>query len=97
MHGRDAGWVSIPREIDMPPKFFLWDWDGVALFTAGFSFGVLSGSFLVGLVLGSFFAWWWNRARSGQAQGYGLFTVYWFFPINPFKRLPASHRRDFQG
>lgn len=97
MSSAKDGFVAIPRELDQTPKFFLWDFDVVALFTVGVAMGVLVGSLILGLLLGIGLVMGWNRLRQDQARGFGIHTLYWRLPINPFKRLPPSFRRDFQG
>lgn len=38
----------VPRRLDAPPKFLLWDFDLVASGIAGLAFGIIMNSLLVG-------------------------------------------------
>lgn len=89
--------TPIPRELDTEAKFLLWDFDIVACFTVGVAIGIVIGHFWTGTLMGFIFAKGWSRLRTGQAKGFALHTLYWTLPCNPFKRMPASHRRDFIG
>lgn len=97
MFSAKESFVAIPRELDANTKFFIWDFDVVVLFMTGVILGIFVGSLLLGGLLGAIFVFWWNKVRQGQARGFGIHSLYWHLPMNPFKRLPASFRRDFQG
>lgn len=94
---QDDGFVHLPQQLDAPPKFFIWDFDIVSLFVLGIFFGVYMGSLIIGLILGRSAVALWEKLSEGQARGFGIHSLYWVLPLCPFKNLPPSSQRDFQG
>ena len=93
----DMGLVPVPRELDANAKIFIWDFDVAALFVFGFAIGIMVGSLIVGAILGVLFSKAWSKIRQGRAKGFGIHTLYWYFPGKPFRRSPESFRRNFMG
>ena len=93
----ELGLVPVPRELDANAKIFIWDFDVATLFLTGIAIGVMVGSLLLGGVLGVVLAKGWSRVRQGRAKGFGIHTLYWYLPGKPFRRSPASYRREFMG
>jgi conjugal transfer pilus assembly protein TraL len=89
--------LEIPRKLDEPPKFLFWDFDIAMLFFVGISFGILTGSMLIGLGTGLGMAWLWQKTKSGKSKGFAIHWLYWRTGMPGFKRTPESARRDFLG
>lgn len=89
--------LLVPRRLDAPPKFLLWDFDTVAVGIAGIGIGILVNSFWFGAISGVGFIYCWSKLRSGRHPGYGLHWLYWHLPLKFFKRTPDSCRRFFVG
>ncbi len=90
-------WHLIPRRLDAPPRFLLWDFDTVAILFAGLGFGIIANTFLLGGISSVCLVWAWTRMKAGRHPGYGFHLLYWHTPIQPFKRTPISARRNFVG
>ena len=80
----------VPRRLDPPAKFLLWDFDLVA-------FGIIVNSLLMGAVASYAAIWAYSRLKQKRHLGYGLHYLYWQFPFRTFKRTPPSSRRFFVG
>lgn len=87
----------VPRRLDAPAKFLLWDFDLVAAASAGFGVGIAVNSFYVGLFASCLAAWGYSRLKGSRHPGYGLHYLYWHLPFKTFKRTPSSSRRHFSG
>ncbi|MCD8338905.1 MAG: type IV conjugative transfer system protein TraL [Burkholderiales bacterium] len=87
----------IPRTLDARPKFLLWDLDTVLVFFAGLGIGIIANSMVLGFVSSVLFGWGWVRLKAGRHPAYGFHLLYWHTPMQPFKRTPASCKRNFIG
>ena len=87
----------VPRKLDAPARFLLWDFDTVAVGAAGFGIGIIVNSILVGSICTIACIWAWTRIKAGRHPRYGFHFLYWHTPIKPFKRTPASSKRHFNG
>ena len=96
----------VPRRLDAPAKFLLWDFDLVASGIAGLAFGIIRFYIVVGGVYGFSGIWGdtppyakpaYSRLKQKRHPGYGLHYLYWQFPFRTFKRTPPSSRRFFVG
>lgn len=88
----------IPRNLDAPPLFFIWETDTALIWIVWLFMGALLNMFFLGL----FFAIIFGRgyARLKEEGGAGLITkiMYWYTPSELWlsKRLP-SHIREYLG
>lgn len=89
----------IPRTLDAPALFFLWELDVAVIFISWAILGAIMGGlgFLFGVILG------WMSAR-GYSQlkeegGRGLITkiLFWFVPSQWASRRHPSHIREYIG
>lgn len=94
---KDAGFCPLIRELDNNTKFFIWDFDIVCAFFTGLSIGIFFGHLGIGAILGVLLAKGFAHLKQGRHPGLGIHLLYWYLPFHPFKRLPASHRREFHG
>lgn len=90
--------LAIPRRLDDPPKFLLWDFDVVLVFLIFAGLGiVVNFPFVLG-GLGLAAAYGLNKARAGRSRGYLLHLLYWHLPLRfGFRRTPPSAVRHFIG
>lgn len=93
----DSGFCPLIRELDANTKFFIWDFDVVCAFFTGLAIGIFLGHLALGSFLGLLLAKGLTHLKRGQHPGFGLHLLYWYLPFHPFKRLPASYRREFNG
>ncbi len=87
----------VPTRLDAPPRFLLWDFDTVAAGFAGIGIGIIANTMILGCLFSVIFVWAWSRMKAGRHPAYGFHFLYWHLPMNPFKRTPASARRNFIG
>ena len=87
----------VPRRLDAPAKFLLWDFDLVASCITGLAFGIIVNSLLMGAIASYAAIWAYSRLKQKRHPGYGLHYLYWQFPFRTFKRTPPSSRRFFVG
>ncbi|WP_302944359.1 type IV conjugative transfer system protein TraL [Turicimonas muris] len=97
MHYSEDKSHLIPKRLDAPPRFLLWDFDTVAAGFAGIGIGIIANNMPLGLLFSITFVWAWVRTKAGRHPAYGFHFLYWHLPMNPFKRMPASARRTFIG
>lgn len=88
------------KTMDNTPRMLFWEIDEFIVMAAPFFLGMLVGSVILmlsGFVLRKFY----NRWKKRYPRGLLRHTMYWNMPtatLNKagiFKRLPASHKRDF--
>jgi conjugal transfer pilus assembly protein TraL len=89
--------LLVPRLLDEPPKFLFWDFDVAIVFLGLLFFGIMAGFFLTSIILALGAGYAIQRMKSGKSKGYGLHILYWYLPINLFKRTPPSCIREFIG
>lgn len=87
----------VPRKLDAPAKFLLWDFDQVAAAAAGFGIGIIVNLLLIGALASVVCMWAYVRLKAGRHPRYGLHCLYWHTPFKTFKRTPPSSRRRFIG
>lgn len=87
----------IPKRIDDPPKFLFWDYDVAMVFMTALMFGILAGFFLTSVAFGFGLCYGLTKLKAGQQKGYGIHMLYWYLPLNMFKRTPQSSIREFIG
>lgn len=87
----------VPRKLDAPAKFLLWDFDQVAAAAAGFGIGIIVNSLMIGALASVVCMWAYVRLKAGRHPRYGLHCLYWHTPFKTFKRTPPSNRRRFIG
>jgi len=84
--------VEIPRYIDDPVHFMIWQSDEVAPIGLGIFFGVYLGSPLMYALVGVVFSHFYKKVRDSRPDGYVFHVMYWhgFIPSrsksipNPF-------------
>jgi conjugal transfer pilus assembly protein TraL len=87
-----------PNSLDDPPKLLFWDMDVAFLFVVIFGIGIVAGQFILGSAGALCACWLYTKAKSGKVRGYGIHLMNWHLPIGVgFKRIPPTHKRDFQG
>jgi conjugal transfer pilus assembly protein TraL len=85
--------TRIPRYIDDPPQFLLWDIDEFFIVIGLFCLGILMGHpgklGLLGLVVGRLL----RKYRSGKADGFVWHCLYWvgLVPGNPPGHVREMH------
>jgi conjugal transfer pilus assembly protein TraL len=89
--------LLVPRKLDAPPRFLLWDFDSVAAGIGGMGVGICLNSFVFGCCMSVALSWGWTRLKAGRHPGFGLHWLYWRSPVGFFKRTPASCHRFFVG
>jgi conjugal transfer pilus assembly protein TraL len=88
----------IPRNLDAPPLFFLWEADTALLFVAAVLLGALFGSFLFGVVLAVLAVRGYRRLKEEGGRGLIVRLLYWYTPSESWvsHHLP-SHVREYYG
>jgi type IV conjugative transfer system protein TraL len=89
--------LLIPRRVDDPLRFFLWDADVALVFIAFIGVGMIMDAPLVSLGLGAGSAWAYSKLKGGAKRGFGLHALYWYVGLSLGKRTPKSSQRHFVG
>lgn len=90
----------IPRTLDDPPLFFLWQADEAMLVVVGTIFGALMGKvlILVGLAVGIWGARSLGTLKAEGGRGLLIRALYWYTPSDWwFPSLTPSHIREYIG
>lgn len=90
----------IPRTLDHPEKFLLWDMDQFIIAVVVMGTGVSAGFMASGIVVGSLVAWQYGRFKAGKHQKFAVHAMYWWLPSDLFvktKITPPSDKRYFLG
>lgn len=89
--------LIIPRRVDDPMRFFIWDADVALLPFIGLTIGVVMDIPLAAL-LGSFVAAWaYSRFKGGASRGFAMHALYWYAGMPLGRRTPPSRKRQFIG
>ena len=88
----------IPRHLDAPSLFFIWDADNAVIVIAFIFIGALLNMLSVGVVLAIIFGRGYARLKEEGGRGLLMKILYWYTPSDWWltKRYP-SHRREFIG
>lgn len=84
----------VPRKLDAPAKFLLWDFDQVAAAAAGFRHRNHCQLFNDRALASVVCMWAYVRLKAGRHPRYGLHCLYWHTPFKTFKRTPPSSGVD---
>jgi conjugal transfer pilus assembly protein TraL len=94
----------IPKHLDDPPMYFLWDADEAAAFVVPMVVSLAFSPSLLNLLLGGgvgFFSMrFLGRIKSAGGKQLIKHAIYWFVPTKAwfnFKRTPSSDVREFIG
>lgn len=88
----------VPRRIDLPPRFLMWDMDVMLVFSVFFVLGMAMGHGLIGCGMGVLVSAVFGKLRAGKHPAFGVHWLYWHLPTRlGFRRLPHSYVREFVG
>lgn len=88
----------IPRELDAPPLFFIWEADGAIIFIVCLLLGAMLNMFVAGLVIAFIIVKGWAYLKDEGGRGLLMKFLYWYTPSDIWltKKLP-SHIREYIG
>lgn len=90
--------LAIPVKLDDPPKFLWWDFDVAMIFMFGVIFGLVTQFALLGVVIGLFAAYGYQKTKQGKHKAFAIHFLYWKFGISMgVKSMPPSYVREFKG
>jgi type IV conjugative transfer system protein TraL len=89
--------LLIPRRVDDPLRFFLWDADVALVFIAFVGVGMILDAPLISFGIGGVVAWGYSKLKGGARRGFGIHALYWYVGLSLGKRTPGSSRRHFVG
>jgi len=99
MDGGDDNNYWIPRTLDAPRLFFMWEADSAVIFITWCILGAVMGG--LGLVFGFFIGWASARgyAQLKEEGGKGLILkiLFWFTPSEWASKRNPSHIREHVG
>jgi len=86
----------IPRQLDAPNLFFMWDADNAMIVIVFIFLGGMMNMFFVGIVLAIIFGRAYARLKEEGGRGLLVKILYWYTPSDWWltKKLP-SHVREF--
>jgi conjugal transfer pilus assembly protein TraL len=90
----------IPRHLDDPPMFFMWDMDEALAFLVPFMFLLLYGMVFVGVVSGLLAMRFFGKIKAMGGKQLAKHILYWYTPAEAWfrlKRTPPSYIREFIG
>lgn len=90
----------IPKSLDSPEKFLIWELDQAVIALMLLVFGIMAGQLLPGLIVGCLAAWQYGRLKSGKHPRFALHLMYWWLPGKILVRTrvtPPSDIRYFLG
>ena len=90
----------IPKSLDAPERFLWWDMDQAVLALTLIAMGVIAGSLIGGLALGTLTAWQYGRLKAGKHPKFAIHALYWWLPGGLFVKpsaTPPSDKRYFIG
>ena len=91
----------IPRTLDDPPLFFMFQFDDAMVFIACVVICALMGTalmFIVGIVLGMTVAKAYGRLKEEGGRGLLIRILYWYTPSEWwFRSMTPSHVREYIG
>lgn len=92
------GRYVIPRTLDDPPLFFMWNFDeAIIVIVAGILFGIL-GQLVPGLFAGYLLARAYARLKAQGGRGLLMKALYWMTPSDWWLRSRApSNIREYVG
>ena len=87
----------VPNHLDYKGKFLMFDEDMSMVALILLMIGMWVNHPLIGLGVGIFLAYQYNKMKAGAHPGYTIHLFYWVTGSPPMKDLPASHDRIFYG
>lgn len=98
MGGDETGYI--PKSLDAQERFLWWEMDQAIVAIMLIGMGVVAGSMLLGIVLGSLAAWQYGRLKAGKHPKFAVHALYWWLPSGLFVKphaTPPSDQRYFLG
>ena len=94
----DDAHFLIPRHLDDPPQFFLWDADEAMLVVFFVLLGALLGLIIPGALIGFLLGRGFARVKAEGGRGVIPRVLYWYTPSQWWLRSRApSHVREYLG
>jgi len=89
---------TIPRTLDAPKMFFLWELDTAFIFIFWIILGALMQTIIIGLILGFFVTRAYSQLKAEGGRGLILRFLYWYTPSDLWltKQYP-SHIKEYYG
>lgn len=90
----------IPKTLDNPPRWGVWDMYQGIIFFLLFGLGVVMHQMLAGLIVGALAVTIYRKMSKGGARGILNHAIYWYTPFTGTgkkKTLPPSSTRHFLG
>ncbi len=96
MEKADDYWI--PRTLDAPPLFFIWEADNAMLFIFWVIMGAVINMFWLGLFFAVLFSRGYARLKEEGGKGLIMKILYWYTPSDIWlsRRMP-SHIREYFG
>lgn len=88
----------IPRQLDAPPLFFMWEADVAMIYVFWIFMGAILNMFLLGLVMAIIFGRGYARLKEEGGRGLIMKLLYWYTPSDLWlsKKHP-SYIREYIG
>lgn len=88
----------IPRTLDDPPLFFMWDFDTAGIWIVCLVLGGVMQMFILGLVCAVVLGRGYARLKDEGGKGLIVKIIYWFAPTEQvFGSKYSSHIREYIG
>ena len=88
----------IPRTLDAPPKFFMWDFDVASIWIICIMFGAMMQFTTAGIALAFLLGRSYSRLKEDGGKGLFVKILYWYIPSEQlFGRRLSSHVREYLG
>lgn len=87
----------MPRTLDDPPLFFVWEFDSASFFIFWVLMGLVINMFVLGLFMAIIFARGYARLKEEGGKGLIIRVIYWFTPSDWCSTRYQAWKREFIG
>ena len=88
----------IPRTLDDPPLFFIWEFDSAAVFLLSFMLGLVADQFILGVTVGFLLTKGYVKLKEEGGLGLLQRFMYWHTPSEWWlTKSTPSHKREYIG
>ncbi|MCB9063245.1 MAG: type IV conjugative transfer system protein TraL [Halobacteriovoraceae bacterium] len=88
----------IPRNLDAPPLFFIWEADTALLYLTIIILSLAMNMFVMGLLLAIVVGRGYSKLKEQEGNGLFIKMIYWFTPSKIIsKNYLPSHIREYIG
>ena len=92
----DVKQTHIPRTLNAPPMFFIWESDTAMIYIIFIILGAVMNMFLLGLFMAEISRRMYLKVKAEGGRGLIVRLLYWYTPINLSAGINSEYR-EFYG